>query len=99
MCDTTVSSDGDHRLDLLQLGQPLAEGLALQHVGLRDLDRPPGAADVAHAVRQPRRLEPDLRVGQTAADLAEHRAVADGAAFEADLGMAADAVGADRRDV
>ena len=56
-------------LHALAVGEPDAEALALLDIGLRDLHAALGEAEPAHAMRQPRRSEPDLRRAQTVADL------------------------------
>src|SRR3546814_13304989 len=55
----------------------------------RDVVRAPGRAGPSHAMGEPRGREPDLRVAQPLADLAENIAVGHMEVVEADHGMAA----------
>ena len=66
---------GDEALGEAELLEPGAEHLALGGAVERDVERPPGEAQPAHAVRQPRGPEPDLRVAEALPHLAEHRVV------------------------
>src|SRR3974390_1844407 len=56
-------------LDVLALGKPNTEGLALTNVFLRNLHGGLGEPKPAHAVREPRRPEPYLRHPQAVADI------------------------------
>ena len=54
-----------------------------------DVQRPAGKAEPAHAVGQPSRAQPDLRVAETLPHRAEHRVVGQHAVVEVDVRVAA----------
>ncbi len=81
---------GHHRLHLLQVGQPVPERAALVHVVAGEGQRAAGAPQQPHAVRQPGRLQPLLRIDEALPHLAQHGVVRDVALVEAQLAMAAD---------
>ena len=62
---------GQHEADALVLAELAAERLAPARIVAGDVVRPPRGAQPAHAVRQPRRREPHLRVAEAFAGLAE----------------------------
>src|SRR5262249_5011551 len=66
-----------------------AEAFSFVDVVLRDLQAPFGPAEPAHAMRQPRRTEPDLRHLQPVADAEQHVVIVDLKALEFELAMAA----------
>ena len=67
-----VRDVAEHELHALAIGELDAETLALGDIGLRDLAAALGEAEPAHAVREPRRPEPDLRDVQAVADADQH---------------------------
>ena len=58
--------------------------------GQRDVVSAPGRAEPAHAVGQPGGREPDLGVGEAAADLAQHRVVGTNSVAQLDRTVPAD---------
>src|SRR4029077_1166114 len=66
-----------------------AEPLAVRNVGLRDLHAALGETEPAHAVRQPRRTEPDLRDLQSIAFLQQNIFCRDFQSVEFEFTMAA----------
>ncbi|MEA3221418.1 MAG: hypothetical protein OZX49_02539 [Immundisolibacter sp.] len=80
---------GYQALHFLVLGEVLAERLAPVDVVHGDVQRPPGDAQPAHAVRQAPGPQAQLGVVVALADLAQHRIGTDPAAGEAHLAVAA----------
>ena len=76
-------------LHAFAVGELDAEALAPSDVFLRDLHAALGEAEPAHAVRQPRRTEPDLRDAQAVAVIHQHVFVRDFEPVEFELAMAA----------
>ena len=88
---------GDHPLNRLMLGELLAERIALFRARDGDLERALRDAEPAHAVREPRGREADLRHAEAVADFAEDRGVGNADVRVFDLAMSAEAVAAHRR--
>ena len=76
-------------LHAFAVGELDAEAFAVVDVVLRDLHAALGLPEPAHAMRQPRRAEPDLRDLQAVADAEQHVVVGDFEAVEFELAMAA----------
>ena len=68
---------GEHEADAFVIDQQLAEGLAAAGIVGGDLLRADAGAQPAHAVRQARGAEADLRIFEAFAGLAEHLAGGD----------------------
>src|SRR6185437_299242 len=81
-------------LHAFAVGELDAETFAVVDVGLRDVEAALRQAEPAHAVRQPRRAEPDLRHLQAVADAEQHVVVVDFEAVELQLAMPAVLFGA-----
>ena len=76
-------------LHALAVGELDAETFAVLHIGLRDLHAALGEPEPAHAMRQPRRAEPDLRHLQAVADAHQDVVLGDFEPVETQLAGAA----------
>src|SRR3546814_8183574 len=68
---------GEHEADPLMIDERLAECLAAARIGGGDFLRAGRRSEPPHAMREPRRAEPHLRIAETLAARAEHMVLRD----------------------